>query len=90
MEKRWACKEHGFGTDGPKQWGLHVKEHHAGIDPLKPEVKRPEKKRPEEPKDKAGVDLAVAVLRGERMKLAQDLDRLDSALRILEHKGSGS
>lgn len=81
MDKRWFCKEHGFGTDGPKHWGIHLKEHHGGQDPTKPA-----RKKPEDPNDKVGVERAVQVLREERKRLAQDLERVDSALKILETK----
>lgn len=85
MEKKWVCEEHGFGTDGPKHWGIHVKEHHDGVDPRKP-VKKLSK-----PIGAVAVSKAVGLLRDEKerlehsiSRLKQDVERMASAIKILE------
>lgn len=72
---KWWCPEHRFGTDGPKVWGWHKKEHHEGKDPAK---------------DKDAcvsgdvVDKAISILRAEKSRLEKDLRRVDAALRAVE------
>lgn len=92
MKRNWYCAEHKYGTDGPKPWGLHKKEHHNGMDPCKPA-----KKMPEEPVGEDAVDKAIGLLEGERERLVVELEaeklrtqeeimRLDAALKILKEK----
>jgi hypothetical protein len=83
IDKKWVCQEHNFGTDGPKVWGIHVMEHHAGVDP------RPPKEPP--PVGPAAVIKSIALLRSEKervkveiARLGQDVERVDSAIKILE------
>lgn len=90
MGKKWFCQAHGYGTDGPKMWGIHVKEHHEGVDPRKPF-----RKQLREPKEPEAVAHAVELLRAEQHKMrqeilvkGQDIERLESAIKILEKADS--
>lgn len=68
--REWYCREHNFGTDGPKPWGLHKKEFHNGEDPVPKPVKR-------------NVSHAVDLLKQEKMRLLKEVERVDAAIKIL-------
>lgn len=84
MNKKWFCPEHGFGTDGPRAWGVHKRDHHDGQDPVRVD------KRLKEPEGKEAVVAALKLLRTERVRLRKekarvnaDLERVESALKCL-------
>lgn len=73
MAYRWWCEEHQFGTDGPKPWGWHKKEHHAGETPACT--------------DKNGPDVVGSVLgllRQEKARLDRETARINAAIKALE------
>lgn len=91
MENTWVCPDHGFGTNSPKMWGLHKKEHHEGKDP------RPKPRPEDEPQGSEGIVRAVRLIREERARfameaakiaveasrVAQEIERLDNVLGLL-------
>lgn len=82
MKNRWFCEEHKFGTNGPKMWGLHKKEHHDGKDPMAG-VKRIRNIMPV-PDNKDGIQQAIAVLTAEKQRLLAEAERMDAGIRALE------
>jgi hypothetical protein len=91
MKKKWFCPEHQFGTNGPRGWGAHKLEHHNGQDPIATV------KGLKEPEGREAIGQAVSLLRKERYrmriqstKLTSDLERLESAIRILARRKAKS
>lgn len=83
---RWWCEEHSFGTNGPKPWGFHKKEHHDGKEP-------PEK--PEKKKEEAMAQVR-RLLRGElsrleieERKMLSEKNRIMAALKCLDSQDVG-
>lgn len=84
MDKKWFCPEHQFGTDGPRAWGVHKRDHHNGQDPVRVD------KRLKEPEGPEAVRAAIKLLKSERGRLAKervrverDLSRVESAIKCL-------
>lgn len=70
QKKPWFCDEHGYETSGPKAWGMHKKEFHGGEDPRPIKVV-------------GNVEQAVDLLKKKRSALMQEIERIDSAIKIL-------
>jgi hypothetical protein len=68
---RWWCEAHGFGTDGPKAWGQHKREHHGGNEPVK---------KANEPRRKEGVEEIMRLLRAEAVRVEGEIARQQMAL----------
>lgn len=82
MNMRWFCEEHGFGTNGPKPWGIHVKEHHSGADPLAGQ-KRVRNIMPL-PVDKDAVQHAIDMLEAEKKRLLSEAARMEAGIKALQ------
>ena len=62
---RWWCEAHGFGTNGPKPWGQHKKEHHEGKEPVQ---------KPKNVKPKAeAIAEVMKLLRAEEAKIEGEI-----------------
>lgn len=81
MKKRWFCEEHSYGTNGPKTWGLHKKEHHGGKDPLEG-VKRIRNIMPV-PTSADGIEQAIAIMTAEKKRLLAEAERMDAGIKAL-------
>lgn len=68
---RWWCEAHGYGTDGPKAWGHHKKEHHDGDEPLQ---------KPKELRRKEGVVEILRLLRAEAVRIDGEIATLKMTL----------
>lgn len=62
---RWWCEAHGFGTNGPKAWGQHKREHHEGKEPA-------EKPKNVKPKAEAVAEV-MKLLRAEEAKIEGEI-----------------
>jgi len=81
MKKKWFCLEHGYGTDSGRGWGKHKQDYHGGADPL-----RPWKSALQVPMGPEVVDQAIALIKVERARHALEIERLDTAIKILERR----
>jgi hypothetical protein len=81
---KWWCEEHQFGTSGPRAWGAHKKEHHAGVEP----------ERSSKPgRHETVLDQVRRLLREEHSRLSitkrridAEISRIDAALKSLDSK----
>lgn len=83
---RWWCEEHQFGTNGPRPWGDHKKEHHGGGEPVGKISQEVRKKKQENV-----IPEVVKTLRGElgrlgieRVKIEMEETRICAAIKALE------
>lgn len=83
---KWWCEEHEFGTSGPRAWGAHKKEHHAGLEP----AKTPSEKR--KPREEVMTQVRrllreeLARLTFSKGKIEAEIGRIQAALKSLDSK----
>lgn len=81
---RWWCEEHGFGTNGPKPWGVHKREHHEGKQPAAHVEKKPKEEVMAQVKRLLHGELSR--LEVEKGKISAEMIRIQAAIKNLDSK----
>lgn len=87
---RWWCEKHEFGTNGPRPWGEHNKEHHGRKQPK--EGSHPELQKKEDvmvPEVLRLLKCEVVRLETERSKVDMEMARVKAAIKVLETEVGG-